>query len=287
MGLPKSGVEEISAIRGKKNTQKYFSKKITQFVLKYQTRCFKFVSRKRLTACIEFDKNLIFKNLKQKSFKISTAMNWNFIKTNWFYLAMGIVLVLYTVRKYPRLNPFNSSGKNSQTEKITEGKGARKGGEALLGFVPETPKERSPEMSEVSAAKTEAFLKRFAQVAVSEHKKFGTPSSIILACAYSNSQAGQRETATAANNFFALPCGDGWENETAQIGGQCVRKYESAWASFRDFSIYLSSQEWFGSFKKSAGKDWRKWAEKFGSEGVGNAKAMQQVIEAYRLEELD
>ncbi|MBC7773918.1 MAG: glucosaminidase domain-containing protein [Phycisphaerae bacterium] len=214
-------------------------------------------------------------------------MNWNFIKTNWFYLALGLLLVLYTIRKFPSLNPFDATNKNAQPEKVTEGKGARKGGAALLGFVPETPKERPPEMDDVDASKAEAFLKRFANVALSEHKKFGTPASVILACAYVNSQAGQRETATAANNFFALPCSQGWEGETVQMGGKCVRKYESAWASFRDFSIYLSSQEWFGSLKKSAGKDGRKWAEKLGSEGVANAKVMQKVMEAYRLHELD
>ncbi len=214
-------------------------------------------------------------------------MNWNYFKTNWFYFAMGILLLVYTTRKYPWLNPFNGTPQNSKTEKTTEAKTAQKGGAALLGFVPDTPKERPPEMDGVNAAKTEAFLKRFANVALSERKKFGVPASIILACAYANSQVGQRESALSANNFFALSCAEGWEGETAQIGGQCVRKYESAWASFRDFSIHLSSQEWFGSLKKSAGKDWRKWVEKLGSEGVSNPKAMQKVIEAFQLAELD
>jgi len=214
-------------------------------------------------------------------------MNWNFIKTNWFYLAMGFLLVLYAARKFPSLNPFTPSNKNNQTEKVTEAKGTKKGGAALLGFVPETPKERPPELDSVDAPKTEAFLKRFAQVAHSEQKKFGIPASVILSSAYANSQAGQLETVTAANNFFALSCADGWEGETTQVGGKCVRKYESAWASFRDFSIYLSSQEWFGSLKKSAGKDGRKWAEKLGTEGVANAKATQKVMDTYNLQELD
>ncbi len=214
-------------------------------------------------------------------------MNLNYLKTNWFYLAMGIVLTLYTFRKFPNLNPFNSPDKNPKIEKITEGKSAAKGGAALLGFVPEPPKERPPELATVDAAKTEAFLKRFAQVAVSERKKFGIPASVILAAAYANSHAGQHETALSANNFFLLSNADGWEGETAQIGGKAMRKYETAWASFRDFSIHLSSQEWFGSLKKSAGKDWRKWAEKLGNEEVANSKAMQKVIETYRLDELD
>lgn len=214
-------------------------------------------------------------------------MNWNFIKTNWFYLAMGIVLLLYGVRKYPGLNPFNPSNKATGSEKTTEKKARSKGGAALLGFVPDGPRESTIDKEEIDATQAEAFLKRFAQVAVSERKKFGIPTSIILACAYSNSLAGQQESASDANNFFALTCSDGWEGETLKIEGKCVRKYESAWASFRDFSIYLSSQEWFGTLKKTAGKDWQQWVEKLDAEGVSKAKTMRKVIEAYHLEELD
>lgn len=214
-------------------------------------------------------------------------MNWNFIKTNWFYLAMGLLLLVYAVRKFPNLNPFHTSGKSGQSEKVTERKSTRKGGAALLGIVADTPVEKPSESREIDEGKAEAFLKRFARVALSEHKKFGIPASVILSCAYANSQAGQNEASTAANNFFALGCEDGWEGETLSIDGKCRRKYESAWASFRDFSIFLSSQEWFGSLKKSAGKDARKWVEKMGAEGVANSKTMLKVMDAYDLTELD
>ncbi len=213
-------------------------------------------------------------------------MNWNFIKTNWFYLAMAIMLLLIIFRKYPKFNPFQPSGKMVPNEKITEAKDKRKGGAALLGLVPDSSKESKEEILEIDPGQAKAFLKRFASVALSEHKKFGIPTSILLAAAYSNSQAGQSKSARIAKNYFALPCGEGWENETTQVNGQCVRQYESAWASFRDFSIYLSSQEWFGSLKKSAGKDWHKWVEKLGEEGVAKTKEMQQVIELYQLDAL-
>ena len=214
-------------------------------------------------------------------------MNWNFFKTNWFYFAMGVVFLLYTVRKYPWLNPLNSNGKNTKTEKFTEAESSPKKGAALLGLVPDASSEKRLDAEPANGQKAEAFLKRFAPVAVSERKKFGVPASVILACAYVNSEAGQSESATAANNFFALPCADAWDGETEQIEGDCFRKYESAWASFRDFSIHLSSQEWYGSLKKSAGKDWEKWVEKLGSEDVSNGKSMKKIIEAYKLHELD
>ncbi|MDX1912028.1 MAG: glucosaminidase domain-containing protein [Saprospiraceae bacterium] len=212
-------------------------------------------------------------------------MNWQYFKTNWFFMVMGALLMLGLVRKYPQLNPFHPSLKNGAVEKITGENTARNTGAALLGVLPAD--ETSKKTPLPGSQATEAFLKRFAQVAVSERKKFGIPASVILACAYANSQSGQHEAAGSANNFFALECSPDWEGESAQIDGKCVRRYETAWASFRDFSIYLSSQEWFGSLKKSAGKDAVKWAEKLGKEGVANAKEMRRVMEAYRLEELD
>jgi flagellum-specific peptidoglycan hydrolase FlgJ len=210
-------------------------------------------------------------------------MNWQYFKTNWFFMVMGALLMLGLVRKYPQLNPFHPSLENSRSGKITDNQNVAAAGAALLGLVPAENKSEAP----AGGPETEAFLKRFAQVAVSERKKFGIPASVILACAHANSQAGRNTGAREANNFFSLACLDEWEGETTQIDGKCFRQYETAWASFRDFSIYLSSQEWYGSFKKSAGKDALKWADQLEKAGISNAEEMGRIITAYRLEELD
>ena len=149
------------------------------------------------------------------------------------------------------------------------------------------PDSAVPQPAALNAAQTEAFLKRFAPVVVSERKKFGIPASVMLAAALVNSQGGTAASLKESHNFFAIPCGDNWEGETMVSGDNCLRKYETAWASFRDFSIYLSSQDWTGELKKSAAKDWQTWAEKLGKVGISNTKAMKQVIETYQLEELD
>ncbi len=214
-------------------------------------------------------------------------MNLKFFKTNWFYFALGILLLVYTVRKYPGLNPLNLLAKGSSKELVSKEKGGKKRTPALMGLVPDDAKKQRPDKREISDAKAEAFLKRFTPVALSERKKFGIPASVLLACAYVNSHAGQSDASLEANNFFDLSCEANWEGETEEFDGSCMRKYESAWASFRDFSIYLSSQEWFGSLKKAAGKDGEIWMKKLGKEGVANAKALQKVMEAYDLYELD
>lgn len=214
-------------------------------------------------------------------------MNWKFIKTNWFYLAMALVLLLYTVRKYPQFNPFTPAGKNNATEKLSDKNKSRNKGAALLGLIQDAPEPQKRNTESIDDKQAEAFLKRFAQVAHSEHKKFGMPTSILLAAAFVNSRAGEAESVKKTNNFFGLACGEDWENESAQMDGTCLRKYESAWASFRDFSIYLSSRDWYGSIRKSAGKDWHKWIQKLDDEEIASSKEMQKVIESYQLFELD
>lgn len=213
-------------------------------------------------------------------------MNWKFIKTNWFYLALGVLLLCYAVRKYPHLNPFQVDSLPGR-EKLSDGHPESKKGAALLGFVPDENDKRKQETLESNSSNAEAFLKRFGKVALSERKKFGIPVSVILAAAYVNSTSGQSDAARAGNNYFSLPCSEEWEGESVEVDGKCMRSYESAWASFRDFSIYLSSQEWYGSLKKSAGKDWREWVEKLGDEEVSSTGKMKKIIEQYALYELD
>ncbi|MBL7808482.1 MAG: glucosaminidase domain-containing protein [Saprospiraceae bacterium] len=189
------------------------------------------------------------------------------------------------MRKYPQWNPFQSPD-NPKKERLSNDRSTAKKGAALLGFVPDES-DRLKTKQNSAPADAEAFLKRFASVAVSEKKKFGIPVSVILAAAYVNSECAQNEAVSEANNYFALPCSDDWEGETVTISGDCLRQYETAWASFRDFSIYLSSQEWFAKMKKTAGKDWEKWVEKLDDAGIAKSGKMSKIIQEFDLMELD
>jgi len=214
-------------------------------------------------------------------------MNWKFIKTNWFTIALVLLVLVYIIRKNlppgpgKVITPEHKEVKEAAPEKYTSAES-----NTFLGFSLESARDGSQKHSPHEATAV-AFLQRFGKVAVSERKKFGVPASVLLACAYVNSTAGQRETATTANNYFALSCSDEWEGETAKVGGKCVRRYETAWASFRDFSIFLTSQEWFGSVRKSAGKDWRIWVKELDQKGVSDGGELEKAITTYRLYDLD
>jgi flagellum-specific peptidoglycan hydrolase FlgJ len=218
-------------------------------------------------------------------------MKSQFFKTNWFTIALLLLLLLTLVRKFmPASGGGATSPKQKERKEANPEKYTATESPALLGFSAESP-DAARQQPAADKAAAVAFVRRFESVAVSERKKFGIPASVLLGCAFVNSTAGMSDAATKANNFFALPCDSDWDGEKATIDGRCLRRYESAWASFRDFSIYLSGQEWFGSAKKSAGKDWQKWAKELAKHSISDVpdfdKKLVQAIQAHRLYDLD
>lgn len=218
-------------------------------------------------------------------------MFWKFIKSNWFFLALALLVCLAVARRklYIGVTESVSPAKVERyTEELAEARQP-----SNLGLLPETGEvAEAPKTKPVDDAAAVAFLRRFSHVVQGEHKKFGFPASVLLALAYVNSRAGQSEAAAQAQNFFGLPCSPDWEGATAQVQGRCVRQYKTAWESFRDFSIYLTTRDWIGDVKKTAGKDWRAWAKGLSQRDLPAAsqtfeKELVQVIEAYRLYELD
>jgi len=111
-----------------------------------------------------------------------------------------------------------------------------------------------------SDAEVAAFIKRFKKVAVTEMEKYNIPASITLAQSLLASQASTSIIARQANNYFNLECKTEWDKTTATFDGTCLRKYESAWFSFRDHSDYLTqgSLQHLTHLDKT---DYQRWAK--------------------------
>ena len=217
-------------------------------------------------------------------------MIWKFLKTNWFTIALVLLLLSAVARKFvPAKSGGAATPKKQEQPEVNPEKYTATDNQALLDFSSSSgAKEALPVVDKAAAI---AFVRRFESVAISERKKFGIPSSVLLGCALLNSGAGQAGWVNRTNNYFGLACASDWEGGQATVDGRCLRRYESAWASFRDYSIYLTSQDWYGGVKKSAGKDWQKWAKALDGKGVSEAPdfgaALERVITAYRLYDLD
>ncbi|MCB9081232.1 MAG: glucosaminidase domain-containing protein [Lewinellaceae bacterium] len=145
-------------------------------------------------------------------------------------------------------------------------------------------------LQEVNEATREAFIQRFAKVAVAERDKFGIPASLILANALLLSQGGQSDLAQDGNNFFQLRCTTDWQGPTLNQGKECYRQYESAWMSFRDHSYFLTTGH-FSKLRQLGAKNYQAWAKGMEETGYpgekGYAKQVVKLIRDYKLARWD
>lgn len=145
-------------------------------------------------------------------------------------------------------------------------------------------------LNNINEEKIKAFVKRFVRVAVNEKGKFGIPPSITLGHALLMSQAGESLIATNGNNFFQLMCTADWRGATTPLNGQCYRNYETAWMSFRDHSLFITTGK-FSPTRQMRQQDYLAWIAALQKIGFYNkasdAKAVAEVIEYYKLTDWD
>ncbi|MFK7808265.1 MAG: glucosaminidase domain-containing protein [Saprospiraceae bacterium] len=154
----------------------------------------------------------------------------------------------------------------------------------------EDAKPKQNEIAKVNEATKEAYINRFAKVAISERKKYGVPASIIMANAFLHSVSGTRDMTVVGNNHFGLPCTTNWKGESATYNDACYRHYENAWTSFRDHSLYLTTGS-TKDFVKMGTRDYKSWASAMEKVSIFEieelAKKLIAVIEKYDLHKLD
>ncbi|MFT7606395.1 MAG: flagellum-specific peptidoglycan hydrolase FlgJ, partial [Saprospiraceae bacterium] len=135
----------------------------------------------------------------------------------------------------------------------------------FIGSGSSSAKKKS-ELPQIEAFVIDSYLKRFANVAISERKKYGVPASIILANALFHSYAGKRDMAQSGNNHFAIPCTTDWNGPNDTYTGMCYRHYENAWTSFRDHSLFVTSGK-YAKLRQLGSTDYKGWAKNLEAEG--------------------
>ncbi len=176
---------------------------------------------------------------------------------------------------------------NSSSSKTTAAKQSRASTHAS---VPELPPVRIP-----GSTDCQAYIKRFAPLAVAEMRKFGIPASIILAQGLLESNAGSSSLAQRANNHFGIKC---FSRHCKK--GHCMNfsddthkdffmKYHNAWSSYRAHSEFLHKSARYRHLFKS--KQCHAWA--IGLERAGYAtdtkyaEKLIGVIHRYNLHQFD
>ena len=234
-----------------------------------------------------------------------------FLQKHWFKAGLVIILFYLFIQKDFRFSINLNSPNNTETLEVSPENSLpqtapkkeifterKKKAEKILdkfempSIFRSTPKYNPvSELLKVDDKVKHDYLKRFARVVINERRKYGIPSSIILACGLLQSQSGQRDMAKRENNHFALICSLGWEGESGSYKGNCYRHYENAWTSFRDHSVYLTSGK-FGQLTTFESTDYRSWAKGLEALDYGNdidnlAQHIIEIIEEYGLDELD
>jgi flagellum-specific peptidoglycan hydrolase FlgJ len=234
-------------------------------------------------------------NLKSKHTHI-----WHYAKKHWFKISLLILILIACLKKDLSLSfrmntdktKQQTTNKESLDAKITTttGESLETTPLSIVGslFGSSTKKE---EWANIDEETKKGFLRRFHQVAVAERKKYGIPASITLANALLQSSAGKRDIAIKSYNHFGLPCSFDWNGDGEKYGGECYRKYENAWVSFRDHSIFITTGK-FSKLRDHSNYDYKAWAKGLEKSGYPSASEhladkLIEIIEKYELEQLD
>ena len=134
------------------------------------------------------------------------------------------------------------------------------------------------------------LVERFAKVALAERAKFNIPASVILAQAILGSQNGSSPLVEEANNYFEQT-GEG-ETVTLKWNGEKVkvRRFYSAWESFRENSKTLRSGP-FENLQQLPLTDYKSWAMGLQDLGFSSkpdyARSLVRLIEILDLDQFD
>jgi len=143
--------------------------------------------------------------------------------------------------------------------------------------------------------KDEAYIQKFAKIAVEEMQKNKIPASIKLGQGLLETGDGQSELAKNANNHFGIKCKETWQGETYRYTDdaymECFRKYPTAEDSYRDHSQFLLTRKHYAPLFSYPSDDYKAWAYGLKKAGYATNKRYPQIliskIERYNLQYFD
>ena len=143
--------------------------------------------------------------------------------------------------------------------------------------------------------KSELYIKKYKDIAISEMNSYGIPASITLAQGILESGNGESRLAVDGNNHFGIKCHNNWNGETIieddDEKGECFRKYSNVGDSFRDHSLFLKERgryEFLFEYKISNYKKWAKGLKKAGyATNPKYASLLINIIKKHNLTQYD
>ena len=111
--------------------------------------------------------------------------------------------------------------------------------------------------------------------------QYKIPASIILAQGILESGNGNSKLAVEGNNHFGIKC-HGWKGDKIYIDddvkGECFRSYVNAKESYKDHSLFLTSNSRYKSLFDLNIKDYQSWAKGLKKAGYATNKSYADLL---------
>ena len=141
----------------------------------------------------------------------------------------------------------------------------------------------------------QAYIDKYAALAVHEMYRSGVPASITLAQGMLESGNGLSELAVKGNNHFGIKCHNNWTGgkmyHDDDAKGECFRKYSDPELSYRDHSDFLRYRDRYKFLFDLDPTDYEGWAHGLRKAGYATDPSYPQklirLIEEYDLHKLD
>lgn len=141
----------------------------------------------------------------------------------------------------------------------------------------------------------QAYIDKYAALAVHEMYRSGVPASITLAQGMLESGNGLSELAVKGNNHFGIKCHNNWTGgkmyHDDDAKGECFRKYSDPELSYRDHSDFLRYRDRYKFLFDLELTDYKGWAHGLKKAGYATDPSypskLIRLIETCKLHEYD
>lgn len=147
----------------------------------------------------------------------------------------------------------------------------------------------------VTTAMVFDYIATYREIAKSNMRQFGIPSSIILGQGILESGAGTGPLSILANNHFGIKCHKDWNGPSIRYDDdeaqECFRKYDQSMESFQDHSQFLLGRKWYEPLFQLEKDDYKQWARGLKNAGYATdpkyPEKLIAIIERYQLYQYD
>jgi len=126
------------------------------------------------------------------------------------------------------------------------------------------------------------YIRDFKDLAIKEMKRSGIPASITLAQAMLESNNGNSTLARKANNHFGIKCHNGWSGgkiyHDDDRRGECFRKYNSVYDSYKDHSDFIVNGQRYGFLFELQPTDYKSWAKGLQKAGYATSNTYATLL---------